>query len=585
MSSTTRPPARAAPSTSSIGAGRPSEPPSPPAAAAVRPLIAGGVVGVLALVGGGAWAAWSFFATGAQPAEALPDSHPRPTPASTSTPAASRRSRRSRPCKKFPAFKDEIDLDTDDDIRKKIFDEVQDSASLRGPRLRRRHRAVARRPGRGRGASTRWRARPTPVFVVQVKDAGRGRGRPRRSSRDVRRRRRRGRRRLGDRRRLGRDRRDRGDRRSRSSTTPADGAARRRRGLPAVDRRGRRPRHRHHVRRARGRRVPGRLPRGTGRHGPRRRSDALASSQRRRRPATSSREPDASATPTSDACRRGAARALEDFEGAAATVRFDDGALEIEVAGDAASDRRRASRRATGGDDVVGTLPEDTAAAIGVGLAEGWFARCSTSRASTAPRCERRRAARRGRGRDRPRPARGHRDPARRGDARSPSARDIDPEALVNSDGPARLPVGVKIQGDPDGDRGRPRQDPAPRSGDRADVLEHRERRRPVAIGPNADYSPSSSRTATSATPRPSRTSSRRRRRRRGPLRQLRRRRRLAGRAGRATTRRSRTTSSRWRASASAAGSTDDTVHVRAAGHDRLTAALQSRPTGPRSPR
>ena len=55
-------------------------------------------------------------------------------------------------------------------------------------------------------------------------------------------------------------------------------------------------------------------------------------------------------------------KALEDFKGMAATLRFDDGALEVEAAG-AAGDVEMAILSTDRGDDVVATLPEDTAAA------------------------------------------------------------------------------------------------------------------------------------------------------------------------------------------------------------------------------
>lgn len=65
-------------------------------------------------------------------------------------------------------------------------------------------------------------------------------------------------------------------------------------------------------------------------------------------------------------------KALEDFQGMAATLRFDDGALEFEVVG-GGSDDQMASLATDRGDDVVSTLPEDTAVAIGFGLPEGWM--------------------------------------------------------------------------------------------------------------------------------------------------------------------------------------------------------------------
>ena len=64
--------------------------------------------------------------------------------------------------------------------------------------------------------------------------------------------------------------------------------------------------------------------------------------------------------------------ALQDFKGAAATVRFDDGGLELELAADPAA----TGKAVTGGDagaEAVSTLPADTAAAIGVSFEDGWL--------------------------------------------------------------------------------------------------------------------------------------------------------------------------------------------------------------------
>ena len=64
-------------------------------------------------------------------------------------------------------------------------------------------------------------------------------------------------------------------------------------------------------------------------------------------------------------------KALDEFEGAALTVRFSDGGLEIEMAsGSAAMPSETISSDAGG--DMVSTLPVDTAVAFGVGLPEGW---------------------------------------------------------------------------------------------------------------------------------------------------------------------------------------------------------------------
>ncbi len=65
-------------------------------------------------------------------------------------------------------------------------------------------------------------------------------------------------------------------------------------------------------------------------------------------------------------------RRLQDFEGMAITLRFDDGAVELEMAGDAemGTDFLPVT---DGADDVLATLPNDTAVAVGLGLADGWF--------------------------------------------------------------------------------------------------------------------------------------------------------------------------------------------------------------------
>lgn len=63
---------------------------------------------------------------------------------------------------------------------------------------------------------------------------------------------------------------------------------------------------------------------------------------------------------------------FDDFEGAALTIRFNDGGLEIEAAS-GSSYLGAGATESDGGDDVVTTLPESTAVAFGIGLEEGWF--------------------------------------------------------------------------------------------------------------------------------------------------------------------------------------------------------------------
>ena len=78
------------------------------------------------MVGGAAWAAMSFFSTGAQPAEALPGA----TLGYVSIdldPSGAQKIEAVRTLNKFPEFKDQLGLETDDDVRKWIFDEIQGS--------------------------------------------------------------------------------------------------------------------------------------------------------------------------------------------------------------------------------------------------------------------------------------------------------------------------------------------------------------------------------------------------------------------------------------------------------------------------
>ena len=152
------------------GSPLPPEPPAAPAAGGGRKrgLLIGGGIAALAVVGVGAWAAAQFFATGAQPAEALPAT----TIGYASIdldPSGAQKIEALRTLNKFPAFKDELDLELDDDIRQKIFEELdlpdgcqlfyeEDIEPWLGERM-----AVA--------AVDTGAKDPELVFVVQVKDA------------------------------------------------------------------------------------------------------------------------------------------------------------------------------------------------------------------------------------------------------------------------------------------------------------------------------------------------------------------------------------------------------------------------------
>jgi hypothetical protein len=90
--------------------------------------IGGGVLGVLAVGGGAAvWAATSFLSQGSQPAEALPAS----TIGYVSIdldPSGSQKIAALKLARKFPAFKDEVGLGTEDDVRQWIIDKALDDA-------------------------------------------------------------------------------------------------------------------------------------------------------------------------------------------------------------------------------------------------------------------------------------------------------------------------------------------------------------------------------------------------------------------------------------------------------------------------
>jgi hypothetical protein len=328
------------------GSGGPLQPSTPSGGGRARTgWIVGGLVGVLALVGAGAWAAWSFFATGPQPAEALPDS----TIAYASIdldPSGGQKIEALRTLRKFPAFKDEIGLETDDDIRQRIFEEVQGSGSCEDldygedvePWLGNRM-SVAAVPVGG--------DIPTPIVVLQVTDpekADAGLEKIKGCS-------------GGD----------------AGAWSIADGWALVGETQEIVDR------------------VA---------------ADAAESPLSEDEDYTSWTEaagdagiataylaPEAgqvlaenlggltgsldgldSGVPgsTSDLVPDEVTQGLEDFRGLAATLRFDDGSLELEVAADAGRSQE-ALEGADRGDDVLATLPEDTAAALGVGFAEGWF--------------------------------------------------------------------------------------------------------------------------------------------------------------------------------------------------------------------
>ena len=67
-------------------------------------------------------------------------------------------------------------------------------------------------------------------------------------------------------------------------------------------------------------------------------------------------------------------QALSGFEGGAATLRFTGDGVELAAAGDGSS-RQLADLTGTTGGELVRRLPDDTAAAAGISLPEGWLSR------------------------------------------------------------------------------------------------------------------------------------------------------------------------------------------------------------------
>jgi hypothetical protein len=419
-----------------------------------KPLfLAGGGIVALGLVGGGVWAASSLLGSGAQPAEALPAS----TLGYASIdldPSASQKVEAFQMLRKFPAIKDELGLASGDDLRKKLFDEIQAQASC--PDLGYRvdiepwigDRAAVAAVDTGADA-------PTPVVVIQVTDE---------------------------------DKADAGLTKIRScatggasgvggwaiqdgwaviaetdelATTVADDAGE---SSLADD-----EEFQHW-----GEEV--------GDAGIVNLYAAPAAGRYLAEGLADLSEMTAAAGPTDPDM----SAALRDFKGAAATVRFDDGALELEVAGDPGASQEKVSGTDRG-DDVVANLPADTAAAVGVGFAEGWFAdlveQSAASSGGELSAAELMSKLGDEAGLDLP-------DDAETLAGQSLAlavGSDFDPETVFNSGDGSGVPVALEVQGDPDGvagvlDKLRAKLGPA------QDWLGSDSDGDLTAIGPDADY-------------------------------------------------------------------------------------------------
>ncbi len=470
------PPQPAGPEYLEAGGGSPLPPetpvPAPGGGGRKRGLLIGGGVAALALVGVGAWAAAQFFATGAQPAEALPAS----TIGYASIdldPSGGQKIEALRTLNKFPAFKEELGLDADDDIREKLFDELdvaeqcdldygKDVEPWLGSRM-----AVA---AVDTGADD-----PEIVVVVQVKDAddaNRGLEKLRdcgtEGSSDV----------------------------SGGWVIDGDWA------VVAEDQKAAQA-------------VVDQADEGTLADDPEFKEltaaagsagivslyaapeagQYLADSMGGVGGLAGEIEQDLTGTDllgggdTLEPQGGGGnpfADTLKNFKGLAVTVRFDDGALEVESAGDTGL-VPRAFYGSDRGSDVLETLPSDTAAAIGAGFQPGWLTEVVDQMASFAggdmTTADLMKEASEATGLDFPQDAE-----TLLGESAALSfGSDFDPEAFFNSSDGTDIPVAVKVKGDPDGVRAVLDKIVA-QDATLEDFLASDSDGDIIVVGPNADY-------------------------------------------------------------------------------------------------
>lgn len=451
-----------------IGSGGPL-PPASTGSGRRTALVAAAVVGGIALVGAGAWAAWSFFATGPQPAEALPDT----TIAYASIdldPSGGQKIEALRTLKKFPAFEDEVGLDTDDDVRQWIFEKIQDSGGCTdldysedietwlGDRF-----AIA--------AVDAGNDEPDPVFVLQVSDedaadAGLGKlsdcadGEGAWAIAD-------GWALVGETQEIvdqvSADAEDAplSDDEDFTRWTDAAGDS----GIVSL-----------YAAPEAGSLIADELDSFGG----------LGEITGQAEDCTVEEDGSVSCLgsgviSSDDETQDEITKALEDFEGAGATLRFDDGGLELEVAGDAGE----YGDAVTSGDqagDTVSTLPADTAVALGLSFGEDWFTnlveQLATVEGSTPDELMDQIGEETGL--DLP-------DDVQTllGDSLALAiGQDFDPDSLSESEQPDDFPVGIKISGAPD-DIGAV-LDKLPDDG--VGLFDYDKGDDVVVVGPDADY-------------------------------------------------------------------------------------------------
>jgi hypothetical protein len=421
--------------------------PKGPSGGRRRAVLAGAAVVALGAVGAGAWAAVSFFSTGSQPAEALPAS----TLGYASIdldPSGGQKIEAIRMLNKFPAFKDEIGLNTDDDIKRRVFDEAELAQACDGLDY-----ARDIEPWLGDRAAVAvvdlGGEEPVPVAVLQVKDADRasaGLAKLRECGDgevgwEI----------AGDWAVLAETEADAG------KVADATGQA-----TLAEDET---------------------YLKWTGEAGDAgvlgfyvapAAGDYLAD------------HPDA-LEETGPELPDEMVEGLRDFSGVAATVRFDDGVLELEAAGEA-SMLRQGYYYTEAGDDVLASLPQDTAAAIGVGLQDGWAQRVidqfTRILGSGGDQEDLVRQAEAWTGLELPEDLE-----TLLGDSTVLAVgHDFDAEAFATSEDGSGIPIGLKVKGDPaEVERvlEKLRTSLGPQEGE---ILRSRTEGDVVAIGPDDDY-------------------------------------------------------------------------------------------------
>jgi hypothetical protein len=140
---------------------------------------------------------------------------------------------------------------------------------------------------------------------------------------------------------------------------------------------------------------------------------------------------------------------LSQFKGGAATLRFTGDGLELAMAGDGSSPELSQFTGTTGG-ELVSRLPDDTAAAIGASLPKGWLSRYADSMTpyfgAGTSRDELFRELSQETGLDVPDDV----ETLLGSGVALAISRDFDFEAAENSDDGSGLPIGLTVKGDPE---------------------------------------------------------------------------------------------------------------------------------------